>query len=213
MPKTHRLDAGAETVHWGYFDAKLPPLLTIDSGDTITISTVSGGREVMPPPPLEVPEALAAVQAHVPMTLPGHMCTGPVAIKGAKAGQVLEVRIKAIELHYDWGYNFSGPLLGRAAGRLSRAASHAHHARPEENDGTAALGPGAAVAAVLRRDGGGAACGLGQGLDAAAPQERRQPRQQGAGGGHARSICPSTSTARCSRSATATARRATARCA
>jgi acetamidase/formamidase len=112
MPKTHRLDAGAETVHWGYFDAKLPPLLTIDSGDTITISTVSGGREVMPPPPLAVPEALAAVQARVPMTLPGHMCTGPVAIKGAKAGQVLEVRIKEIELHYDWGYNFSGPLLG-----------------------------------------------------------------------------------------------------
>jgi len=112
MPKSHRLDAGAETVHWGYFDAKLPPLLTIDSGDTITISTVSGGREVMPPPPLEVPEALAAVQARVPMMLPGHMCTGPVAIKSAKAGQVLEVRIKAIELAYDWGYNFSGPLLG-----------------------------------------------------------------------------------------------------
>jgi len=112
MPKTHRLDAGAATVHWGYFDAKLPPLLTIDSGDTITMSTVSGGREVMPPPPLEVPEALAAVQAHVPMTLPGHMCTGPVAIRGAKVGQVLEVRIKAIELAYDWGYNFSGPLLG-----------------------------------------------------------------------------------------------------
>ena len=38
----HRLEAGAETVHWGYFDAALKPLLTIDSGDTITISTVSG---------------------------------------------------------------------------------------------------------------------------------------------------------------------------
>ena len=111
MPKTHRLDAGAETVHWGYFDAKLKPLLTIESGDTITMSTVSGGREVMPPPPLVVPEALAAVQARVPQ-LPGHICTGPVAIEGAKAGQVLEVRIKAIELHYDWGYNFSGPLTG-----------------------------------------------------------------------------------------------------
>ena len=94
MPKTHRLDAGAETVHWGYFDAKLPPLLTIDSGDTVTISTVSGARELMPPPPLVVPAALAAVQAHVQPKLPGHICTGPVAVKGAKAGQVLEVRIK-----------------------------------------------------------------------------------------------------------------------
>jgi len=112
MPKTHRLDAGAETVHWGYFDAALPPLLTIDSGDTVTISTVSGGREVMPPPPLVVPEALAAIQARLQPTLPGHICTGPVAIRGAKAGQVLEVRIKSIELSYDWGYNFSGPLTG-----------------------------------------------------------------------------------------------------
>ena len=97
MRKSHRLDAGAETVHWGYFDAKLKPLLSIESGDTVTMSTVSGGREVMPPPPLVVPKELAAVQAHVPQ-LPGHICTGPVAIEGAKPGQVLEVRIKAIEL-------------------------------------------------------------------------------------------------------------------
>jgi acetamidase/formamidase len=31
--------------------------------------------------------------------------TGPVVVHGAKAGQVLEVRIKSIALHYDWGYN------------------------------------------------------------------------------------------------------------
>jgi acetamidase/formamidase len=49
--------------------------------------------------------------AHKPK-LPGHICTGPVAVRGAKAGQVLEVRIKEIGLHYDWGYNFSGPLRG-----------------------------------------------------------------------------------------------------
>jgi acetamidase/formamidase len=112
MPKAHRLDAGADTVHWGHFDARLRPVLTVDSGDAVTISTVSGGREVMPPPPLVVPEALAAVQARGGQKLPGHMCTGPVAVRGARPGQVLEVRIKAIELHYDWGYNWSGPLAG-----------------------------------------------------------------------------------------------------
>ena len=108
----HRLDAGADTVHWGYFDAKLPPVLTVESGDTVTISTVSGPVEAMPPPPLQVPEALRAVQRHVPNRLPGHMCTGPVAVRGAKAGQVLEVRIEAIELHYDWGYTYAAPLRG-----------------------------------------------------------------------------------------------------
>jgi acetamidase/formamidase len=112
MPTTHRLDAGAETVHWGYFDATLAPRLTVDSGDTVTMSTVSGPREVMPPPPLVVPAALSEVQARVTPKLPGHMCTGPVAIRGARAGQVLEVRIKAIDLAYDWGYNYSGPLTG-----------------------------------------------------------------------------------------------------
>ena len=41
-----------------------------------------------------------------------HICTGPVAVRGAKAGQVLEVRIKSIELNYDWGYNMIRPLPG-----------------------------------------------------------------------------------------------------
>jgi acetamidase/formamidase len=113
MPSTpYRLDAGPETVHWGYFDAKLPPLLRLESGDTVVISTVSGGREVMPPPPLAVPAALSAIHAARQPKLPGHICTGPVAVKGAKPGQVLEVRIKEVALNYDWGYNFSGPLTG-----------------------------------------------------------------------------------------------------
>ena len=33
-------------------------------------------------------------------------------MRGAKAGQVLEVRIKAIELLSNWGYNFIRPLFG-----------------------------------------------------------------------------------------------------
>jgi len=112
MSKVHRLDAGAQTVHWGYFDAALEPVLTIDSGDSVVISTVSGGPELMPQPPLVVPPALAQVHARHRPRLPGHICTGPVAVRGAKAGQVLEVEIAAVDLNYDWGYNFSGPLTG-----------------------------------------------------------------------------------------------------
>ena len=108
----HRIDAAPETVHWGYFDAKLKPLLTVASGDTITISTVSGMASQMPAPPYVIPKALAAIHASVAQKLPGHICTGPVAVKGAKTGQVLEVRIKDIQLHYDWGYNMIRPLAG-----------------------------------------------------------------------------------------------------
>src|SRR4051812_16883133 len=108
----HRLDAAPETVHWGYFDARLKPLLTVASGDTVTISTVSGMASQMPAAPLTVPPALAAIHKSVQQKMPGHICTGPVAVKDAKAGQVLEVRIKDIQLHYEWGYNMIRPLAG-----------------------------------------------------------------------------------------------------
>jgi acetamidase/formamidase len=44
--------------------------------------------------------------------LPGHIMTGPIAIDGAQPGDVLEVRIGAIGLRQDWGYNFIRPLAG-----------------------------------------------------------------------------------------------------
>src|SRR5215813_13702546 len=111
--RTHRLDAGPETVHWGYFDAALKPLVTVEPGDEVTMSTVSGLPNQMPDPGLIVPAALPAIHAGVPQKLNGpHIMAGPVAVRGAKAGQVLEVRIKAIELNYDWGYNIIRPLAG-----------------------------------------------------------------------------------------------------
>ena len=107
----HRLDAAPDTVHWGFFDAALKPLVTVDSGDTVTISTVSGMASQMPAAPYTIPPALAAIHGKVQQKLPGHICTGPVAVKGAEAGQVLEVRIKDIQLHYDWGYNMILSLI------------------------------------------------------------------------------------------------------
>jgi acetamidase/formamidase len=62
---------------------------------------------------MTVPAALPAIHAELTPKLGGpHMMTGPVAVRGAKAGQVLEVRIKTIELNYNWGYNYIRPLLG-----------------------------------------------------------------------------------------------------
>src|SRR6201981_2606512 len=112
--RKHHVDAGPETVHWGFFDAGLKPLITIDPGDEVTMSTVSGPPEAMPKADsgLTVPPALSAIYARVPQRLVPHIMTGPVAVRGAKAGQVLEVRIKAIALHYVWGYNVIRPLAG-----------------------------------------------------------------------------------------------------
>jgi acetamidase/formamidase len=97
MSSPHLLPS-PETVHWGYFDATLPPVLTIASGERVTISSVSGTAEQMPPPPLVIPDALPAIHKGVTRkTLPGHICTGPVAVKGARPGQTLQVDIEAVE--------------------------------------------------------------------------------------------------------------------
>ena len=62
---------------------------------------------------LTVPPALTAIHKSLQPKLGGsHILTGPVAVRGAKAGQVLEVRIKQIDLHCDWGYNTIRPLAG-----------------------------------------------------------------------------------------------------
>src|SRR5579883_2856346 len=108
-----RVDAGAETVHWGYFDAALAPVVTIDSGDVVTLSSVSGTAEQMPSAPFRIPPALPAIhQSTKKRIVPGHMLTGPVAVRGARAGQVLQVDIEAIDLAYDWGYTMHRPLSG-----------------------------------------------------------------------------------------------------
>jgi len=112
-PDIPRVDAGPATVHWGFFDAKLAPVLTVGSGERVTMSSVSGPPELMPPPPFVIPPALPAIHAaNGKQRFFGHMCTGPVAVRGAKAGQVLQVDIEAIELNYDWGYNTIRPLAG-----------------------------------------------------------------------------------------------------
>src|SRR5262249_42132443 len=99
-PMPIHLEPGPDNVHWGYFDARLPPRLTIDSGERVTISTVSGGPEVMPAAPLEVPPALAAIHQKVPPQGAPPTYAGPVPKKGGRAGQVLQVDREAFDVFY-----------------------------------------------------------------------------------------------------------------
>ena len=96
----HILKASGETCHWGFFDATLKPRLTIKSGDSVTIQTVTGGPDMHPPKEagFYTPPEIADVHAHAEKTLPGHILTGPIAIEGAKTGHVLEFRIDSVKL-------------------------------------------------------------------------------------------------------------------
>ena len=112
MPSPAHLPASVETCHWGAFDATLPPVMTVASGQRFTVATVSGGAAVLPPAGFHVPPELLDIHARSPMLAPGHILTGPVAVEGAMPGDMLEVRIVDVQLRQDWGYNVIRPLAG-----------------------------------------------------------------------------------------------------
>ena len=111
---TTHLHASPETCAWGFFDAALPAVLEINSGDVVTISTVSGGPDHTPPEGsgFDIPPELHDIHARAPRQLPGHILTGPVAVSGAKPGHVLEVQIIDVRLRQNWGWNLIRPLAG-----------------------------------------------------------------------------------------------------
>jgi acetamidase/formamidase len=112
--KTHLLQSTPETVHWGYLDGNLKPVLTVDPGDRVVIECVSGNPDRKPPPDsgLALLPDLVEVHAKAKRDIGPHIFTGPVAVRGAKVGDVLEVRIVDVELRQDWGYNMFRPYLG-----------------------------------------------------------------------------------------------------
>ena len=111
MSEHHSLAASPATVHWGYFDAKLAPRLTVDSGDTVTLHCVSGGPGEVGARPDLLPEHRAILDEIKPYLGP-HILTGPVAVRGAQRGDTLEVRIRDVQLRADWSYNGIKPLRG-----------------------------------------------------------------------------------------------------
>src|SRR4029450_10411949 len=90
----HHLHSSPESCHWGFFEARLKPVLTIASGDEVTVDTISGGPDMGPDRQrVHVPRELGEVHAKNERVLPGHILTGPIAVEGAEPGDVLEVEI------------------------------------------------------------------------------------------------------------------------
>ena len=111
---SHNIPALPETIQIGIFDAAIPPVVTVASGDTVTLECVSGGPHTYPPmgSSFIVPPALRAINEAATAGRRGHIITGPVAIEGAMPGDTLEVNIDAIELGADWGFCGFRPLHG-----------------------------------------------------------------------------------------------------
>jgi acetamidase/formamidase len=104
--RVHVVESNNDTVHLGVYDANLAPIVTVDSGDTISFpDTWSHFMNAMEPGvPVEV---LARLRISNPGKGP-HSIIGPIAVKGAEPGDVLEVRYKKLQ-PYPWGAVFNNP--------------------------------------------------------------------------------------------------------
>jgi acetamidase/formamidase len=112
----HHVPATAETVHWGYFSKKLKPVIEVTSGDYVTLETLTHHayddyeRMIQGDPGAESvfywdkkrkgvnrrgagPEDASLFGRGAGEGMGVHVCTGPVAVKGAVPGDILEVRI------------------------------------------------------------------------------------------------------------------------
>ena len=136
--KHYHLPATAETVHWGYFSRALRPVVEIDSGDFVTIETLTHhayddfDRMIKGDPGAESVYHWTKDQKNVnrrgagPMdaSIHGrgagegfgvHICTGPVFVRGAEPGDVLEVRIIDVEPRPCANPQYKGKAFGSNA--------------------------------------------------------------------------------------------------
>lgn len=94
MPQIYDIKPSRSTLH-GHFSRDLSPVLTIDSGDTVRFQTldVNWGLESY-----QVGKGIQRQQfeGRISPYDDGHALTGPVWIRGAKAGMILEIQIGAI---------------------------------------------------------------------------------------------------------------------
>jgi acetamidase/formamidase len=112
--------ATPETVVWGNYNGAAKPALTVQSGDVVTIQTLStcGSPQRLEAEGVaaaEIPPYVADIYDKFPADQKGpggHILTGPVAIEGAEPGDVLEVRIQKIDLDVPWSCNSFGAGRG-----------------------------------------------------------------------------------------------------
>ncbi|WP_078549876.1 acetamidase/formamidase family protein [Litchfieldia alkalitelluris] len=100
----HKLGLEKENFH-GSFSNQYKPILEVNSGDTVQLKTLDIQWGYSPSPDQEVERYHSRENENKP----GHPIIGPIAVKEAKPGMVLEVRIN--ELVPGWyGRNWAGGM-------------------------------------------------------------------------------------------------------
>ena len=115
----HRLEPERGSLH-GHWSKDLAPALEIESGDTVQFRTLDADWN------LERPSGPGESKRQFEPRESGHALTGPVAIKGAEPGMMLEIRIEEIRLD-TWGQSGGGGTMWDLNKALHVAGGERHH--------------------------------------------------------------------------------------
>jgi acetamidase/formamidase len=94
------------TLH-GHFSRDIPPILTIDSGDTVRFRTLDAGWNLEPRRTTNYDEQPAKLEPRDKELDSGHALCGPIAIRGAEPGMTLAVEINDVRPGA-WGFTAVG---------------------------------------------------------------------------------------------------------
>jgi acetamidase/formamidase len=103
--KHYWIHPNKENTQWGWLDPTLQPILTIHSGDRVSVETWYHALNQLSKPLSmdEIVKLRLANDGGGP-----HSVTGPVYVNGAEPGDTIEIRILRI-VPKDWGQNFNLP--------------------------------------------------------------------------------------------------------
>lgn len=102
---SHTILVERGTVH-GPFNRERQPILTVNSGDTVIFRTLDAGWGTGPDRTGDQGRGFEREPADE-----GHALTGPVAVRGARPGDVLEIEIGEMR-PAPWGWTWAGPPRG-----------------------------------------------------------------------------------------------------
>ena len=119
----------ARRMTWGWIPIDKPPVLTIQSGQTVRIDTISHQGSTQPEDPLTFLGALGVRPEEVLQDVRdfwasrsnrprgegrtgAHVLTGPIAVAGAEPGDMLEVQILDVSPRVSYGINTASATSG-----------------------------------------------------------------------------------------------------
>ena len=123
----HFVSSQPENLTWGWYPLDKEPVLTIQSGQTVRIDTLTwvGGTQNREPVEFlsemgiardeilqDMLDFWASKQGRPREGRAGHIITGPIYIEEAEPGDMLEVQILDIEPRVPWGVNYTDPRGG-----------------------------------------------------------------------------------------------------